>query len=223
MVKTVVIVEDDRALRDELLRILAGAPDLQCLGAFSSAEDALRSIPKRAPDVVLMDIKLPKMSGIECVAELKKLLPALQIIMLTVYEDSEMIFRALRSGASGYLLKSSSPSKLLAAIQDVQEGGAPLSSYIARKVVQHFQHEGELARDSHGLSSRESEVLGLLASGYIYKEIADKLQIGIETVRTHVKNICLKMHVRSRLEAVAKHRPQSSGSPFPGQSAAQNS
>jgi DNA-binding NarL/FixJ family response regulator len=119
-----------------------------------------------------------------------------------------MIFRALRAGASGYLLKSSSPSKLLAAIRDVQEGGAPLSSYIARKVVQHFQHEGELARDSHGLSARESEVLDLLASGYIYKEIADKLQIGIETVRTHVKNICTKMHVRSRVEAVAKHRPQ---------------
>jgi DNA-binding NarL/FixJ family response regulator len=139
---------------------------------------------------------------------LKKALPHLQIIMLTVYEDTEMIFRALRSGASGYLLKSSSPRELLAAIRDVQTGGAPLSSHIARKVVQHFQHEGDLARDSHGLSSRESEVLGLLASGYIYKEIADKLQIGIETVRTHVKNICAKMHVRSRVEAVAKHRPQ---------------
>jgi DNA-binding NarL/FixJ family response regulator len=209
MLKTVVIVEDDRALREEIVGILGSAPDIQCLSTHISAEEALRSIPRRPPDVVLMDIKLPKMSGIECVTELKKVLPTLQIIMLTVYEDSEMIFRALRSGASGYLLKSSSPAKLLAAIRDVQDGGAPLSSHIARKVVQHFQHEGKLVRDAHGLSARESEVLTLLASGYLYKEIADKLQIGIETVRTHVKHICTKMHVRSRVEAVAKHRPQS--------------
>jgi DNA-binding NarL/FixJ family response regulator len=208
MLKTVVIVEDDKALREELIRILNTAPDVECLGAVSSGEDALQVIPRRPPDIVLMDIKLPKMSGIECVAELKKRLPDLQIIMLTVYEDTEKIFQALRAGASGYLLKSSPPARLFAAIRDVQEGGAPLSSHIARKVVQHFQDEGRLQRESHGLSPRENEVLELLASGYIYKEIADQLQIGIETVRTYVKNICTKMHVRSRVEAVARHRQQ---------------
>jgi DNA-binding NarL/FixJ family response regulator len=208
MLKTVVIVEDDKALREELIRILNTAPDVECLGAVSSAEDALQVIPRRPPDTVLMDIKLPKMSGIECVAELKKVLPDLQIIMLTVYEDTEKIFQALRAGASGYLLKSSPPARLFAAIRDVQEGGAPLSSHIARKVVKHFQDEGRLQRETHGLSPRENEVLELLASGYIYKEIADQLQIGIETVRTYVKNICTKMHVRSRVEAVARHRQQ---------------
>jgi DNA-binding NarL/FixJ family response regulator len=206
VLKSVVIVEDDRALREELIRILNDAPDIQCLNAVSSGEEALTSIPKRPPDVVLMDIKLPGMSGIECVAELKKVLPKIQIIMLTVYEDSEKIFRALRAGANGYLLKSSAPSRLFAAIRDVQEGGAPMSSHIARKVVQHFQLEEQAVRETQRLSARESEVLDMLASGYIYKEIADKLQIGVETVRTYVKNICAKMHVRSRIEAVARHR-----------------
>lgn len=206
MQKTVVIVEDDRALRGELLEILKMAPDIICLGTAASAEQALEVIPRRPPDVVLMDIKLPKMSGIECTAELKKRLPALQIIMLTVYEESAQIFRALRAGASGYLLKSSPPQQLFAAIRDVHEGGAPLSSHIARQVVQHFHQEGRVARESHGLSPRESEVLDLLAAGYIYKEIADRLTMGQETVRTHVKNICAKMQVRSRVEAVAKHR-----------------
>jgi DNA-binding NarL/FixJ family response regulator len=208
MQKTVVIVEDDRPLREELVRILNTAPDIVCLGAVGSAEDALQVIPRRPPDVVLMDIKLPKMSGIDCAAELKKALPHVAIIMLTVYEESTQIFRALRAGASGYLVKSSPPQRLFAAIRDVQEGGAPLSSHIARQVVQHFHEEGRLAREAHGLSPRETEVLDLLASGYIYKEIADRLQIGLETVRTYVKNICTKMHVRSRVEAVARHRSQ---------------
>jgi DNA-binding NarL/FixJ family response regulator len=208
MQKSVIIVEDDRALRDELVKILNTAPDIVCLGAVGSAEEALQVIPRRPPDTVLMDIKLPKMSGIECTAELKKILPQLQIIMLTVYEESAQIFRALRAGASGYLLKSSPPQRLFAAIRDVQEGGAPLSSHIARQVVQHFHEEGRQSRESHSLSPREAEVLELLAVGYIYKEIADRLKIGLETVRTHVKNICVKMHVRSRVEAVARHRAQ---------------
>jgi DNA-binding NarL/FixJ family response regulator len=205
MVKSVIVVEDDPGLREQLVKILNSAPDIRCIGACRSGEEALRVIPARKPDVVLMDIRLPAMSGIECVAALKPTLPSLQIIMLTVYEDSESIFRALKAGASGYLVKSSPPAKLLEAIVDVSKGGAPMSSPIARKVVQHFHLSGP-APNAHELSPREGEVLDLLASGYIYKEIGDKLGIGTETVRTYVKNICEKMHVRSRLEAVARHR-----------------
>jgi DNA-binding NarL/FixJ family response regulator len=153
-----------------------------------------------------MDIKLPHMSGIQCVAEIKKASPNMQIIMVTVYEDSERIFRALKAGANGYLVKSSPPEQLLAAIRDVYQGGAPLSSHIASKVVKHFHMVGNSPTESENLSPREREVLELLAEGLIYKEIGDKLNIGTATVRTYVKNICQKMHVRSRLEAVAKHR-----------------
>jgi DNA-binding NarL/FixJ family response regulator len=204
--KSVIVVEDDRGLREQLVKILDSASGIRCAGACISAEEALEMIPVRRPDVVLMDIRLPGMSGIDCVAELKQLLPALQIIMLTVYEDSERIFRALKAGAGGYLVKSGPPEKLLEAIIDVSRGGAPMSSHIARKVVQHFHMLGPAEAEEASLSPREREVLELLASGYIYKEIGDKLGIGIETVRTHVKSICQKMHVRSRLEAVAKHR-----------------
>lgn len=206
MVKSVVVVEDDSGLREQLVKILNSAAGIRCVGACPSAEDALRLIPARKPDVVLMDIRLPAMSGIDCVAALKQILPSLQIIMLTVYEDSESIFRALKAGASGYLVKSSPPSKLLEAIVDVSKGGAPMSSPIARKVVQHFHLAGPAPTSAPDLSPREREVLDLLASGYIYKEIGDKLGISAETVRTYVKNICEKMHVRSRLEAVARHR-----------------
>lgn len=204
--KTVIVVEDDRGLREQLVKILNSAPGIRCASACASAEEALQLIPERRPDVVLMDIRLPGMSGIECVAELKRGLPALQVIMLTVYEDTERIFRALKAGASGYLVKSSPPEKLVEAIIDVSRGGAPMSSHIARKVVQHFHLVGPSQAGQEDLSPQEHEVLELLASGYIYKEIGDKLDIGIETVRTHVKNICHKMHVRSRLEAVARHR-----------------
>jgi DNA-binding NarL/FixJ family response regulator len=208
MKKSVVVVEDNRGLREQIVQILEAAPDLKCLGAFPSAEEALPQILAKNPDVVLMDIRLPGMSGIQCVAEIKKVLPAMQIIMVTVYEDSERIFRALKAGANGYLVKSSPPKKLLAAIRDVSTGGAPLSSHIANKVVRHFHLIGNSPREAENLSPREHEVLELLASGFIYKEIGDKLSIGTETVRTHVKNICQKMHVRSRLEAVAKHRSE---------------
>jgi DNA-binding NarL/FixJ family response regulator len=206
MARSVIVVEDDAGLREQLVKILNSAPGICCVGACPSAEEALRVIPARKPDVVLMDIRLPAMSGIDCVAALKPILPALQIIMLTVYEDSESIFRALKAGASGYLVKSSPPAKLLEAIVDVSKGGAPMSSPIARKVVQHFHLAGPAPSRAQELSPREGEVLDLLASGYIYKEIGDKLGIGTETVRTYVKNICEKMHVRSRLEAVARHR-----------------
>jgi DNA-binding NarL/FixJ family response regulator len=208
MKKSVIIVEDDRGLREQLVQILESAPDVKCLGAFVSAEEALPQILARNPDVVLMDIKLPGMSGIQCVAEIKKTAPAMQVIMVTIYEDSERIFRALKSGANGYLVKSSPPEQLLAAIRDVSTGGAPMSSHIASKVVRHFHLIGTSPTESENLSPREREVLDLLASGFIYKEIGDKLNIGTETVRTYVKNICQKMHVRSRLEAVAKHRSE---------------
>ena len=206
MTRSVMIVEDDRGLREQLVKILNSAAGIKCAGACASAEEALRVIPLEKPDVVLMDIRLPGMSGIDCVAELRHLLPKLQILMLTVYEDSESIFRALKAGASGYLVKSSPPTKLVEAIVDVSKGGAPMSSPIARKVVQHFQHFGPTRDGEEDLSPRESEVLELLSGGYIYKEIGEKLGISPETVRTHVKNICEKMHVRSRLEAVGKHR-----------------
>lgn len=206
MNKTVAVIEDDWRLREQLVEILATSPDISCVGAFGSAEEALERIPGRIPDIVLMDIKLPGMSGIECVAKLKRLAPGLQIIMVTIFEDSERIFRALKAGASGYLVKSGPPGQLLEAIRDVYAGGSPMTSHIARKVVQHFHLLNPSAREGENLSPREEQVLGLLASGFIYKEIADKLNIGAETVRTYVKNICHKMHVRSRIEAVAKHR-----------------
>src|SRR5215469_16437764 len=206
MRKTVIVVEDNRGLRGQLVKVLESASDIDCLGAFGSGEEALPEILEKKPDVVLMDIKLPGMSGIQCVAEIKKAAPNIQILMVTVYEDSERIFRALKAGASGYLIKSGPPEQLLESIRDVYKGGAPMSSHIARKVVQHFHLLGPSVQESENLSPREQEVLDLLAMGFIYKEIGSKLNISSETVRTYVKNICQKMHVRSRLEAVAKHR-----------------
>ena len=206
MKKTVMVVEDDRGLREQLVKILETAPDLKCVGAFVSGEEALPKIRAEKPDVVLMDIRLPGMSCIQCVSEIKKNCPATQVIMVTVYEDSERIFRALKAGADGYLVKSSPPDQLLKAIRDAYQGGAPISSHIARKVVQHFHLLGPSPQEAENLSPRERQVLDLLAMGFIYKEIGAKLDIGLETVRTHVKNICQKMHVRSRVEAVAKHR-----------------
>lgn len=208
MKKTVAVVEDDPRLREQLLQILANLKDIECVTVCVSAEEALEKIPPHRPDVVLMDIKLPKMSGIQCVAELKKMLPEVQVIMVTIYEDSDRIFKALKAGASGYLVKSGPPEQLIDAIRDVFAGGAPMSGHIARKVVQHFHLIGPAPEESDNLSPREQQVLSLLASGYLYKEIGDQLNIGVETVRTYVKNICQKMHVRSRIEAVAKHRAE---------------
>ncbi|MGH7989147.1 MAG: response regulator, partial [Limisphaerales bacterium] len=194
MKKSVMVVEDDRGLREQLVKILKTAPDIKCIGAFASAEEALPKIQAETPNVVLMDIKLPGMSGIQCVSEIKKNCPATQVIMVTVYEDSERIFRALKAGADGYLVKSSPPDQLLKAIRDAYQGGAPISSHIARKVVQHFHLLGPSLQEGENLSPRERQVLDLLAMGFIYKEIGSKLDIGMETVRTHVKNISLKMH-----------------------------
>jgi DNA-binding NarL/FixJ family response regulator len=203
--RRVAIVEDNGGLRHELEEILKSAPHIILVGSYCSAEDALEEMPGVKPDVILMDIKLPGISGIECVARLRKHLPTARVIMLTVYEDSDRIFQALQAGADGYLVKSSPTEVLLAAIDDVYKGGAPMSSHIARKLVDQFRH----AKPEHGpaanLSPRESEVLDLLACGYQYKEIADRLGIGVESVKTFVKLICKKLHVRNRMEAVARY------------------
>ena len=188
------------------MAILRSAPDIKCVGAFATAEEALSKIPAQKPDVVLMDIGLPGMSGIECVVQLKKLNSPPQIIMVTVYEDSDRLFRALKAGANGYLVKSSPPEELLDAVRDVETGGAPMSSHIACKVVEHFHGQKQDDCEKENISQREQQVLSLLASGFIYKEIGDQLGISVETVRSHVKNICQKMHVRNRVEAVARHQ-----------------
>jgi DNA-binding NarL/FixJ family response regulator len=168
----------------------------------------LKEIPKLNPEVVLMDINLPGLSGIECVRRLKPLLRGTQIVMLTVYNQTEHIFDALSVGASGYLLKQAKPEDLLAAIRDVHEGGSPINSHIARKIVQSFQKVPLAGSESASLSPRETEVLDLLAKGYLYKEIAEKIGLAFATVRTHVRHIYEKLHVRTRTEAVAKHLDQ---------------
>jgi DNA-binding NarL/FixJ family response regulator len=208
MIKRVAIVEDDKGLREQLKLVLKTAADVECVAAYGSAEEALKGFEAARPDVVLMDINLPRMSGSECVAKMKEIMPAVQIIIVTVYEDSERIFRALRSGASGYLVKSGPPEKLLEAIRDVSQGGSPISAHIARKVVQHFQMAAPADEGTEPLSPREAEVLELLAAGYIYKEIGDQLNIATETVRTYVKHICQKMHVKNKTEAVARRKRQ---------------
>jgi DNA-binding NarL/FixJ family response regulator len=205
MKKSIMIVEDDQGLREQLIKIIKTASDMQCDGAFASAEEALPQIGRSAPDVILMDIKLPKMSGIECLTLVKQFAPSVQVIMVTVYKDSERIFQALKAGANGYLIKSSPPEQMLAAIRDVYSGSAPLSGPIALKVVEHFHKMGPSPKEGENLSARERQVLDLLSMGFTYKEIGAKLNIGAETVRGYVKNLCQKLHVRSRLEAIAKH------------------
>lgn len=204
--KTVVLIEDDFRLQQHLIKILDNSPDIQCLCAVSSAEEALMKIPSLHPNVVLMDINLPGISGIDCIRELKRKLPQMEIVMLTAYEEADNIFRSLKEGASGYLLKTSTPDEILDAVRDVQSGGAPFSSYIARKVAQYFRTEKQVEDDNEKLTPRERDVLELLASGYIYKEVSEKLNITLETVRTYVKRICFKLHVRSKVEAIIKYR-----------------
>jgi DNA-binding NarL/FixJ family response regulator len=207
--KSVAVVEDDPGLRKQLVELVGTAPDIQCLGAFASGEEALKRIPMLKLDVVLMDIQLPGISGIKCVAELKRANPALRIIMVTVYEDSDRIFRALKAGANGYLVKSCRPQQMLDAVRDAVGGGSPMSSHIASKVIEHFHMIGPAPKETANLSPRELQVLDLLAAGFIYKEISDKLNIRVTTVRTYVENICQKLHVRNRVEAVARHHVDS--------------
>ena len=200
------IVEDDRKTRESLVALLRRAAGVRLLGAHPSGEAALTGVPAEKPEVVLMDINLPGMSGIDCIAKLKLQLPALRVLMLTTYEDSHLIFNSLRAGASGYILKNKSSAELLDAIQQVHEGGAPMSMRIARKVVAFFNQLPGPASDSERLSEREDQVLAALAKGALYKEIAAQLKISENTVRTYVKRIYEKLHVSSRTEAVAKFR-----------------
>ena len=201
---TVSIVEDNDKLRGTLARVLNRAEGFRCASQYANAEDALKDLPQVRPDVVLMDINLPGMNGVECVRQLKALLTEIQVMMLTVYEDTENIFNALAAGASGYLLKRTSSKELLEAIQEVQRGGSPMTIHIARKVVQSFQKSAASAQATENLSEREQQVLDLLSQGLIYKEIADKLGISYETVHTYIRRIYEKLQVRTRTEAVAK-------------------
>jgi DNA-binding NarL/FixJ family response regulator len=204
----VAIVEDEDEVREGLAVLINGSEGFRCIQTFSSAESALPEISKNKPDVVLMDINLPGMSGIECISKLKVPRPDLPILVLTVYDDDEKIFESLRAGASGYLLKKTPPVKLLEAIMELHNGGSPMSSSIARKVVEAFQTMGPSSEEAQNLSKREQEILSFLAKGYRYREIADRLFISIETVRTHLRNIYEKLHVRSRSEAVLKVFPK---------------
>ncbi|MEN8848966.1 MAG: response regulator transcription factor [Akkermansiaceae bacterium] len=204
--KTVVLVEDDELLREQLVKILNETKEVEVLIAVSSGEEALEKIPSYSPDVILLDINLPGKSGIDCIRELKQKCSSTEVIMLTAYEEEDNIFNALREGASGYLLKTSTPQELFDAIRDVHSGGAPFSSHVARKVAQYFRQDREISIENESLSPREREVLQLLSSGYIYKEVADKLDITVETVRTYVKRVCAKLHVRSKVEAILKFR-----------------
>ncbi len=199
------IVEDDSTARGMLENWIRRAPGYRCLGAHGSGEAALAALPEEKPAVVLMDINLPGMTGIECVRRLKPQMPQTQFVMLTVYEDADHIFNALVAGASGYLLKRMPREEVLAAVKDVHAGGSPMSSNIARKVVQSFQRIGSQATNEEDLSPREREVLALLARGYLYKEIAESLQISVPTVNTYIRRIYEKLHVRSRSQAVAKY------------------
>jgi len=202
----IAIVEDNRVIRESLCEFVQGDPECCCVCTCDSAEDAVRQIPRHQPDIVLMDIQLPNLSGIECTAQLKQLLPQLQIIMVTVYEDTERIFKALRAGACGYLLKRCTPDELLGAIREVRQGGAPMSREIARKVITSFQEPVTTAAEVEGLSPREREILELVAGGFPNKEIAGRLGLTDNTVRWHLRHVYEKLHVRSRTEAALKFR-----------------
>lgn len=205
---SVSIVDDEKDLRQSITTFVNGSPGFKCISAYGSAEAALKGLPADQAEVVLMDINLGGMSGIECVEKLKAQSPAIQILMLTVYEDTDQIFKALAAGASGYLLKRSSPTKLLQAIREVHAGGSPMTSSIARKVVASFQKSKPTAEKQTHLSPREEMVLNCLAKGFTYKQIADELDISIDTIRTYLRRIYEKLHVQSRTEAVAKYLSQ---------------
>jgi DNA-binding NarL/FixJ family response regulator len=201
---TVAIVEDNEKFRTTLARVLNRSEGFRCVSHYPNAEDALKALPQDKPAVVLMDINLPGMNGVECVRQLKQLLPETQIMMLTVYEDTDNIFNALAAGAAGYMLKRTSRDELLEAIREVHRGGSPMTTHIARKVVLSFQQTAALALPTENLSPREQEVLDCLAQGFLYKEIAEKLGISYETVHTYIRRIYEKLQVRTRTEAVAK-------------------
>ena len=199
---TVAIVEDNAVMRKTFSQWIDAAPGFRCVFACATAEEALAEIPRLKPDVVLMDVHLPGESGIACTARLKKELPEVQVIILTVYRNQELIFQALQAGACGYLLKRSSPVELLKAVAEVRSGGAPMTSEIARMVVEAFQKKPASVASGDSLTNRESEILALLSEGLSNKEIADRVTISYDTVRAHLRHIYEKLHVRGRTEAV---------------------
>ncbi len=198
------LVEDIPGVRQRLAELLNEVPGMRCVGAHGTGEEAVQNIPLESPDVALVDVHLPGMSGIECVSKLKTQMPKLQILMLTRFEQSDLIFNSIRAGASGYLLKSTAPDELVQAVEQVYAGGAPMSMQIARKVVDHFRQIQQPASEVETLTQREQEILELLAKGYYYKEISDNLNISYNTVRTHLQHIYEKLHVQSRTAAVLK-------------------
>ena len=202
----IAIVEDNKLIRESLEDFVQTDPECRCVCSCATAEDALKQIPRHQPEIVLMDIQLPNLSGIECTARLKQLLPAVQIIMVTVYEDTDRIFKALRAGACGYLLKCCTPEDLVAAVREVRQGGAPMSREIARKVIASFQEPVAAAAEVEELSPREREILELLAEGQSNKQIAARLSLTENTVRWHLWHVYNKLHVRSRTEAVLKYQ-----------------
>ncbi len=207
----IAIVEDNKTIRESLMEFVHADPEFSCVCACATAEEALKQIPRHAPEIVLMDIQLPNLSGIECTAQLKQLIPSLHIIMVTVYEDTERIFKALRAGACGYLLKRCPPEELVAALREVKLGGAPMSREIARKVIFSFQGPVMANTEMEGLSPREREILELLAEGFPNKEIAQRVGVSDGTVRWHLRHVYDKLHVRSRTEAALKFRSAKSG------------
>lgn len=201
----VAIVDDDEGIRTSLAAMIRRTPALRLAGDYADAESALKEIPDRPPDVVLMDINLPGMKGFECVRQLKALVPKVQFLMLTVYEDSDSLFNSLKAGASGYLLKRTAPVRLLEAIRDVHAGGSPMTPQLARRVVQFFATPAEGDAQLSRLTTGEKDFLDQLAKGYAYKEIADRMNISIDTVRSYVRTVYEKLHVHSRTEAVVKY------------------
>jgi DNA-binding NarL/FixJ family response regulator len=203
------IIEDDQPFANALEKYFAmPLSGVECIAVYPTAEEALRLLPRNPPDVVLVDINLPKMSGIECIGHLKGQCPTLLFLILTSYDQNSAIFDALKAGASGYLLKRTPPAEIVSAIEQVRSGGSPMSPHIARQVVSYF-HRNPVPGEQTSLTVRERDVIELLAAGAMYKEIADTLSITLETVRSHVKNIYDKLHAHSRTEAVRKYRGQS--------------
>ena len=199
------IVDDDEGIRASLATLIRRAPAFKLVGDYPNGEVAVKEIPQHPPDVVLMDINLPGMKGFECVRQLKSLVPRVQFLMLTVYEDSDSLFNSLKAGASGYLLKRTASKNLLEAIRDVHAGGSPLSPQLARRVVMFFSQPREAESEMARLTPGEREFLDQLAKGYAYKEIADRMNISIDTVRSYVRTVYEKLHVHSRTEAVVKY------------------
>ena len=201
----VALVEDNGGIRESLERLFSTTDDIALASVFTDGESAVAGMEAAAPDVALVDINLPGISGIDVIRQMKARLPHVQFMVLTVYDDPTRIFQALAAGATGYLLKHEDPAELISAVHDLYRGGSPMSGSVARRVVLSFHQMGDSTDAQENLTPREAEILQFLAEGYLYKEIAEKLSIGNETVRTHVRHIYDKLHVRTRTEAVVKH------------------